>query len=352
MQHQKKSTIHLNKYVLVEFVLVCLALVGCVVVYSKTCTAEIVTRQYLEAYAVADYEQMFQCLLLDEMDRGHVTKKSFQAAGEVCYNYQSLPVQTVTSVWKTKGNYREATVYAQYTNSEGEQSAFIQLKKTGLFWKVVERKLENPIMQEIVIGVPRNSELIIDGLPIDRTTYSHTENEIDWYQLKGAFGGTHLVQCFHQDREMYEGVRDFSAAGGKITCLNYLNMPLKEKQYLELENCAIKDWTKILATVAGYDEKHVLQQSIEPIKESVYTHWGWQSIQGYVIAEDGYTCITNQIKQTKNAKELIEEFAVRLHPVIKEVQEGREENIIQNNVSVELIYIKEHNSWKLIKVKK
>ncbi len=352
MQHKKKATIRLNKYVLLEFVLVCLALTGCIVVYSKTCTAEIVTRQYLESYAIADYEQMFQYLLLDEIDREHVTKKSFQAAGEVCYNYQPLPVQTVTDVWKIKGNYREATVCAQYTNLEGVHREEIQLRKMGLFWKVVERELETPIMQEIVIGVPTRSELIIDGLPIDRATYSRAQNEVDWYQLKGAFGGIHLVQCFHEEREMYQGVRDFSTADGKITCCNYLNMPLKEKQYLELENQAILDWTQILATIAGYEKQHALQQDFEPIKEEIYTHWGWQNILGYVIAEEGYTSITNGIRQVANSQELVEEFAVELHPIIKEMKEGREEEFIQNNVSVELIYIKENKEWKLTKVKK
>ena len=367
MQHKKKSTIHLNKYILLELALIGLAIMCCLFTYYKTCTAEVITRQYLQAYAVGDFEQMFEYLLFDEIDGEQVTKNSFQAAGEVCYNYQELPIKTVTSVWKSKATYNKATVCAQYTNAEGFQRETIELQRKGIFWKVIERELETPIMQDIILGVPEKSKLMMDGLPIKREQFAHTQHAIDWYQLKGAFGGIHMVQCFHEEREAYQGVRNFIAKDESITEQNYIHMPLKEAGYLELEALAIYDWTQILAAVIDSENTQKLtnefkdafantkeggmKSSLEEIRKAIYTHWGWQNIKGYVLREHGYTVITNTIRDVKNSSGIVEEFTVVLHPIIKEEQENKTQAIIQNKITIELTYVKGSQKWELVTIK-
>lgn len=327
------------------------------VVFNMQFSAKNTAEKYAKAFLESEWDQLYDTLFIkDEGD--FLTKEAFVTAMELEDRNEEQMIYSVGKPEEVSGAFSKKIYRVRYSSVqdsfEDSHTMEIQLKRSGLFWKV---QSDDFINKDLSIAVPQGTKVKIDKITVDEKykTGKSTDGK-DIYHITPVFGYTHFVELSGEDIEE-TGQIVYGSQDETVT----VKAVYDEKIMEEVSEQAAKDLEEILYAASinkKFSDVEVLDQMDDSHKEGAVDAYNYLRQSDFGNDDSHHTFVKYEFSNLEASSMVYEDegrdvLSVRIDGdychQYRDSYWGNNsrDDVREGSGSNKLEYVKDGDGWKL-----
>ncbi|WP_461810818.1 hypothetical protein [Faecalimonas sp.] len=206
-EESKKTKLHGNKIIIVEFVVAFILIFLVIGTYFKLNDAQKIAKEYMRDVLQGNWNEVYDYLYFPEKDNVYLSKKMFVSVQELSDDTRMFRVSISDVREVGRGNKNSRQFEVTYRDRHENKTMIVPMVREKGEWYVDGRK---QFVEDVAyLEVPKDTKINLDKLPLDSSYLKKTEGNIDFYEIPKLFRGVHYIVLEKENMEKYEDLVRF-----------------------------------------------------------------------------------------------------------------------------------------------